>query len=140
MRSLFLPVAACAFMSACTQAPPVHDSREILWQRFGNRKLDELLMAWGAPTRESHLTDGSRLLTYRHATVYVGRAAMENASSCEVSFLAALPSFRITDVAMQGTNNECHILAQGRIGETRVPVMADPYPYRYPYPYYRYPF
>lgn len=137
MRYLPFALVVLAGASGCTQAPPVGDSRELLWAQYGNRPVDELLLAWGVPAKETRLTDGSRMVTYRHSTMYVGRGS--SGSQCEVSFMAKAPKFLIGDIAMDGSANECRMLAQGKTGDVRVQDVDPIYPYRYPYPYsYRY--
>lgn len=137
-----LILMAMIAVSGCTPPPPVDASREALWSQFGGKPLDSLLLAWGAPERESHLTDGSRLVTYHHATIYDSR--YNGGNRCEVSFLAKAPAFKISDVAMNGAASDCDMLAKGRVGDVVVPMAADPiypaYMGPYPYPYRRYPF
>jgi hypothetical protein len=138
--SIFLVLWA---VSCCAQVPPIPQSREALWQQFGQKPVDAVLMSWGAPAKETHLTDGSRLLTYRRSTIYDAQSPYEQVSACEVSFLAHPPAFNVDDIAMQGAANECHMLSEGRIGEVRVPMVEPAYTYRSPargpYPF-SYPF
>ncbi len=146
LSTLLVLVVAASLLAACTPAPPVTDSREVLWRQFGGHPVDDVIMGWGAPTKESHLTDGSRLLTYRRSTIYDSQTPYEQESVCEVSFMAKAPKFMVADIAMQGSPNDCRLLAQGRIGDVRVPAAEPAYPYGsfgatpYPYPYRRYPF
>ena len=123
-------------LAGCTPPPPVVDSREILWQRFGHHPLDELIMAWGTPAGETHLSNGSRMVTYRHATIYDAASPYERGVSCDVSFLAASPKFRIEDISMEGDAYECNLLAQGRLGIARNVYVPPPYPYPYGDPYF----
>lgn len=135
---LFLILSA---LVACTPAPPVSDSREVLWQQFGNHPLDELLMAWGVPSKETHLSDGSRLVTFRRSTVYDSRSPYERSVACEVSFMAKGSAQKISDISMQGAPNECRLLALGRVGDVIVPSAQPVYPYgNYTNPYRVYPF
>ena len=137
----YVSILVILALAGCTQAPPVKDSRELLWAQYGGHKIDDLLLSWGPPAKETRLTDGSRLVTYRHSTVYEGRGSSEQGSSCEVSFMAKSPKYMIGDIAMAGSDNECRLLAQGRTGDVRVPAIEPIAPYRYPYPYnypYRY--
>lgn len=127
-------------LAGCTPPPPVGDSRETLWRQWGGQPVDQLLLSWGTPVGETRLTDGSRLLKYRHSTTYDAQSPYEHGAACEVSFLARPPAFRIDDVALEGAANECNLLAQGRIGDVVLNAAPPPYPYRYPYPYRRYPF
>lgn len=133
--SLLLLVSACG-----PAAPEVTVSREALWQQYGGQSVDQVILNWGAPAAETKLTNGSRMLSYRHTTVYDAGSPYESAAGCEVTFLAAPPSFRISDIAMKGSDAECRTLAQGRTGMARYtytpPAGIYPYPYRrYPYPY-----
>ncbi|MDE3015703.1 MAG: hypothetical protein KGI29_02115 [Pseudomonadota bacterium] len=134
-------ILAAGGLSACAalQAPPVIQSRAALWQRYGHQPLDALIMAWGAPSAETRLTDGSRLLTYRRTTTYDAESPQEIISDCEAVFLAKAPRYRISNVAMRGDPYECELLAEGKPGEVRHIYIPPPYPYPYPYPY-RYPF
>ena len=139
MRTIvaFLTVAGALCQSACAPVPDTHASQEALWQQFGNQPVDTLLLAWGAPMAETHLTDGSRLISYQHTTTYEGSGAQ---SGCKVSFLAKPPQFVINNVALEGDANECYLLSQGRIGDNRIARSPTP-PYTpYPLPYRRYPF
>ena len=100
----------CGFcLVSCTPPPPVNDSRDILWRQFAHQPVDNLLMAWGPPAAETRLTNGSRMMTYRHATIY----DFSPSTGCEVSFLAPAPHYRIENIAMTGDPYECHLLAQG---------------------------
>ncbi|MBY0406730.1 MAG: hypothetical protein K2Q01_03500 [Rickettsiales bacterium] len=118
----------------------MQDSREALWRQFGDKPVDNLILSWGAPSSETALTDGSRLLAYQHSTTYDSRSSSEQTSACEVTFMAKAPQFIIRDIAMRGAPNECQQLARGRVGEVRIAPVEPAYPYRYPYPYRRYPF
>ena len=140
-RVLSFVFIALSGLTACTQAPPVTDSREVLWAQFGNQPLDEVLRAWGVPTKETHLSDGARLVTYRRSTSYESRFSSQQGAACEVSFMAKAPQFVIGDIAMQGAPNECRMLAKGRIGDVVVPAPEPMYPYGMgAYPYRSYPF
>jgi len=126
---------------ACAEVPPVAQSREALWSRFGNQPVDNLLMTWGAPSSETHLTDGSRLLTYEYNTIYDAASPYERRSGCKVSFLAHPPKFLIGNIALEGSANECHQLALGRTGDNAIPYVPMPNEYTPPlYPYHHYPF
>ncbi len=121
-------------ISGCTPPPPVNQSRDILWNKYGSKPVDTLLLGWGPPTAETKLTDGSRLLTYRHSTAYDDGATLE----CKLSFLAHPPHFIIDNIAMEGDPRECDLLAHGVTGTTiRSLYMGAPEAYPAPYPYYR---
>ena len=121
-------------LSGCTPPPPVNTSRDLLWNKYGNKPVDDLILGWGAPTAETKLTDGSRLLTYRHTTAYDDGATLE----CEVSFLAHVPNYIIDNIAMKGDPRECQLLAQGVTGTTiRSLYMDTPMGTPSPYPFYR---
>ncbi len=130
-KLVYLTAASLVLLcfSACKPPPPVNDSRDIVWGQFSNKSIDTLLLAWGAPQAETKLTDGSRLVTYRHSTEYDG-----GSSNCEVSFLAHVPNFSIDNIAMKGDAYECSLLAQGKTGTTRRNIYMQPptpfYPYR----------
>jgi hypothetical protein len=130
-RILFLLglIGLCA--TACVQAPPVNESRSVLWQQFGGQSLDKLLLAWGTPAGETKLTNGSRMVTYRHATTYDASPS----TGCEVSFLAPPPRYKINDIAMVGDPFECRLLAQGIRGDRHINNLPPPGFYPYPYPY-----
>jgi hypothetical protein len=142
---LFLPAILAVF--GCASAPTVEASREVLWQQFGDKPVDALIMAWGAPTSETALTDGARVLEYSRATIYDDFSSQRSVS-CKVTFMAKPPAFLVRDVALQGVPSECSQLAKGHTGETHVPgasgVVGPGYPYRFPggWPYggFRYPF
>jgi hypothetical protein len=135
-----LLLIALAALSGCTPPPPVTDSREVLWRQWGGQPVDQLLLTWGTPNAETRLTDGSRLLKYRRSTTYDAQSYHEYMTSCEVSFLAKPPEFRINDIAMEGTSGECNLLAKGLVADVVRPAAEPIYPYRYPYPHRRYPF
>lgn len=128
-------------LAGCTPAPAVDVSREQLWSEFGGQPIDKVLLAWGAPAKETHLTDGSRLITYQHSTIYDAQTSYQQSNGCEVSFVAKPSQFVINDIAMQGAPNECHLLAMGRVGNVIVPTAVEPaFAGPYPYPYRRIPF
>ena len=126
-------------LGGCVPVPEVPASREVLWGQFGGKPVDALLMTWGSPMGETHLTDGSRLIEYQHSTIYDAQSVSERRSGCKVSFLAKSPKFVISDVAMQGEPYECELLSQGKLGEARIMAAPAPYVY-YPPPYHRYAF
>jgi hypothetical protein len=115
-------LAAAFFLSACAPTPTVDESRQSLWQQFGGHSVDELLLKWGAPQGESRLTDGSRLLTYRRATVYDPSSAYANTSGCAASFLAKPPDYKIANVSMDGNMYDCQDLALGKVGVSAAPI------------------
>lgn len=136
--SLGLAASALILLASCAPSPPVTQSREVLWERFGGQPVDAVLMAWGTPERETRMTDGSRLVTYKHSTVFDADSPYEYDTSCEVTFMAQSPKYRIDNIAMDGTPYECHLLAQGHTGTARHVRMPStgsyrPYPYRYPF-------
>ena len=126
-------------LASCTPIPAVSDSREVLWGQFGNQPVDGLLLAWGPPLAETHLTDGSRLLSYQHSTTYEAQSPYERQAACKASFLAKAPQYRIADVALEGDMNECRLLSQGHTGDNRIVAVPTPNVY-YPPAYHRYPF
>lgn len=130
--TIFLLIAS----TACTPAPDVHTSQEALWARFGDQPVDALLLAWGAPMSETRLTDGSRLISYQHTTIYEGDGAQW---SCKVSFLARPPQYLIDNIALEGSAGECYLLSQGHTGNSVIGAAPPPY-VGYPVPYRRYPF
>ncbi len=137
MRALrgFLLICIAGLFS-CTPPPPVNESREVLWKEYAHQSIDKVILAWGPPAAETKLTNGSRMLTYNHATTYDALSPYERTSGCEVSFLAPPPHYHIENISMKGEAFECHQLALGRTG-----VMARPYipppPVFYPSFYYR---
>lgn len=137
--SFLMVLGGLALVAGCTPAPAVQDSREVLWRQYGHQPVDKLLLAWGAPTQETHMTDGSRLVMYQRSTLYESQSGYEHSSMCQVSFIAKAPEFLVSDVAMEGSPIECQALAQGRVGTVRVPPVEPAYPYGYSYPH-RYPF
>jgi len=122
-------------MAACTPPPPVNNSREILWQQFGHKSIDTLLMGWGAPAGETRLTNGSRMVSYHHSTTYDSGGS----AGCEVTFLAPPPAYHIEDISMTGSASECARLAQGQRGDRHINDLPPPQPGLYA-PYYHYPF
>jgi|GEM_PF-3351153 len=141
MRALSLGFAAInmLWLASCTPPQPVTQSREIVWQQFGNQPVDNVLMAWGTPERETRLTNGSRMVTYQHSTIFDAGSPYERKTGCEVTFIAQPPKYRIVDVAMDGEAYECNLLAQGRTGSARHVAMPESAPY-YPHRMYRAPF
>ena len=134
----------CVVMAlvACAPQPTVNQSRDVLWERYAHQPIDALLMALGPPARESHLSDGSRLVTYQFNSGYESGSPYERSKGCEATFMAKAPSFKLEDIAMQGDVYECNMLAQGHTGFARHPYMPPPTPYmgsRVP-PLYRYGF
>lgn len=124
-----ISVVIAVMLAGCSAPPPIDHSREVLWQQFGQQPVDKLLMAWGTPARETRLTDDSRMVVYRHATIYESGSPYERQTGCEVTFMAQSPGFRIANIAMEGEAYECAILAQGRTGDTRHVYMPEPVPY-----------
>ena len=149
MRLCFRPVFASLLLlpAACAPVQNVETSREALWARYGGQSVDALLLDWGAPGAETRLTDGSRLLKYSRSLTYDANTSYARSSACEVSFLAAPPDFRISDIAMKGGPSQCQQLSQGKTGDVAVPAPIDSY-YGYgggrfgaePYGGYRYRF
>ena len=127
----FVSLLAVFALAACTPAPPVDQSREMLWNQFGNQPVDALLMSWGAPMSETHLTDGSRMVVYQHSTTYDAQSSYERQSGCKVSFLAQAPHYRISNIAMEGDAGECRMLSQGSTGNVRLSAPPPPPPYIY---------
>ena len=112
----------CLLPAACAPVQAVETSRELLWERFGGHPVDELLLEWGAPAAETHLTDGSRLLKYHRILTYDAGSPYARTSGCEVSFLAGPPKFTIGNIAMEGSPSQCAQLAQGKTGEVAMPA------------------
>lgn len=120
-------------LAACTPPPPVGQSRAVLWQRFGHHSIDEVLLAWGAPVAETKLTNGSRLVTYRHGTTYDAASPYEFSNGCQASFLAPPPRYTIDNVAMTGNPLECYLLTtQGPGYASHAYVPPPPPPGFYP--------
>ena len=135
---VLLPVL---ILSACTPLPTVEQSRDQMWAQYNHQPVDKLLMALGTPERESHLTDGSRLLTYQFSSIYNDGSPYERQSRCEATFMAKAPSYRLENIAMQGDNYECSLLAQGHTGYVRHPYTPPtPYVSGPVQPFYRYNF
>ena len=130
---------AFLWIFSCAPIPGVTQSREVLWNQFGNQPVDSLLLSWGTPLGETHLTDGSRMISYQHSTTYEAQSPYERAVGCKVSFLAKAPQFRIADIAMEGDAHECQLVAQGHLGDNRIMSVQTPNIY-YPPPYRRYGF
>jgi hypothetical protein len=128
MQKLFI-ISLCLLVIGCVPVAPVNQSQEILWNKFANQPLDNVLLAWGAPAAETHLTEGSRLVTYRHSTTYEALSPYEHTLGCEVSFLAKPPGYLIGNIAMQGDAYECSLLAQGQTGYRRDTYVPPPPPY-----------
>lgn len=138
-----LSIVVLALLAACTPPQTVEQSRDQLWAAYGNQPVDSVLMALGTPARESHLSDGSRMLTYQFASVYDSGSPFERRAGCEVTLLAKSPSFKLENIAMQGQPYECSVLASGRTGLVRHPYMPPQNPYMYGsrvHPFYRYGF
>lgn len=115
--------------SACTPPPAVEQSRDVLWAQYGHKPVDAVLVALGTPERESHLTDGSRMLTYRFGSSYDSGTPYERETQCEATFIAKAPHFSIDNVAMLGDAYECSLLAQGHTGFVQHPTFDTPPPY-----------
>lgn len=136
---LFQPsLLLCLLLVSCVTTPPtpVSESRDELWEKFGNEPIDALLMAWGAPAGETYLTDHARLVTYRHTTIYDSQSLYEHAVGCDASFLARPPDYKIENIRLDGDPYECRLLVQGRTGEARSMYMSTPYQrqdHRYPF-------
>ena len=136
IRPFFFTALAAASLAACgPPPPPVEASREVLWQQYGHQSIDKLLLSWGAPIQETHLTDGSRMVTYKHMTIFEADSPYERRSGCEVNFLAPPPKFLIENISMEGDMRECQLLSQGRRGYTRYVYVPQPSPYYSRLPY-----
>ncbi len=121
--------ASCSFLTACEPAATVLQSREQMWTQYAHQPVDGLLMALGTPARESHLSDGSRLITYQFNSLFEYGSPYERQSGCEVTFMAKAPAFTLEDIAMQGQPYECSLLAKGRTGTVRHPYLPPQTPY-----------
>ncbi len=128
-RLVFISILA---LSACTPPPPVNQSRDVLWEKYAHHSVDEILLSWGAPAAETKLTNGSRLVTYRHATTYDAASPYERSNGCEVSFLAPPPHFKVENISMTGDGFECAQLAKSGPGYARNVYVAPPPPMFYP--------
>src|SRR5690349_13194136 len=113
-------------LTSCTQAPPVSSSQDALWQKFGHQSIDTILLAWGSPAAETRLTDGSRMVTYRHTTLLDAYSPYARSTGCEVTFLAKSPAYRVENIAMKGDAAECQLLAGGRTGMTHMDYPEPP--------------
>jgi hypothetical protein len=134
MRFFFLIAASLTLLAGCTPPPPVEQSRTLLWQRYGHHSIDEILLAWNAPARETRLTGGSRLLTYTRAFTFDAASPYEQTTGCEASFIAPPPHFTIENIALKGDALECARLAQNGPGYARSVYIAPGF---YPGAYYR---
>jgi hypothetical protein len=118
----FLFAALVFALAGCASAPPTTVSRQDLWNKYGNQPIDSILLAWGPPQSETHLTDGSRLVSYSRSTVTDFGYYDQNTYSCKANFLAPPPSYKITNVGLDGADFECAELAEGRTGIATVPA------------------
>ncbi len=136
MRPLFFIALSTLLLSACTPPPPVEQSRAALWQRFGNHSIDEVVLAWNAPSRETKLTNGARFLTYNRSATFNAASPYEQTVGCEASFVAPPPDYLVTNVALKGEPGECYNLAQRGPGYVRnVYIPPPPPPGFYPGPW-----
>ena len=115
-------------LAGCTSPPPVAQSQAIVWKKFSHESIDKVLLAWGTPTGETRLTDGSRLISYRHATVNNAASPYEYSQGCEATLLAPPPKYHIKNVALKGDPYECQLLAQGHVGVTSYGYVPPPAP------------
>jgi len=122
MRCTLILLAAMLMLDACAPPPPVTQSRDALWDKYAHRSVDDILLAWSTPQAESKLTNGSRLLTYRHSTIYDAG----NSYNCEVTFLAPPPRFTIENIAMSGDARDCQQLADHGPDTVRPPPPPPP--------------
>lgn len=126
--SLFSIIILGITLTACATAPPVENSRQMLWQKFGNQPLDNLLLAWGPPTAETKLTNGARMVTYSYTYISDFGYYDQYMYRCKASFLAPPPAYKIDNVSLDGDPNECSELAQGRTGiATNIPLRPSFY-------------
>jgi hypothetical protein len=134
MQRQALALMLLMVLAACTTTATTLQSRDQLWAQYAHQPIDNLLMALGTPTRESHLSDGSRLVTYQFNSVFDSGSPYERQTGCEATFLAKAPKFRLEDIAMQGQPFECSMLAKGHTGTARHPYLPPQTPYMgYPY-------
>ena len=105
-----LPLLALALLSGCVTAPTVDTSRQALWTKYGNHPLDDVLLAWGPPTAETKLATNARLATYEHVVFYRDSSF---SYQCRATFLAPPPSFKVTNIALDGDPTECYELSLG---------------------------
>lgn len=131
---LLAGAAMLSVLASCMTAPPVDASRQMLWERFGNQSIDNVLLAWGPPMAEARLTNGTRMITYTRTVIYEG-GVRQNAYGCKASFLAPPPDYKVDNVSMDGNSYDCQELAFGRMGITVYPAPYPVFPYR---PYYGY--
>lgn len=137
----FLVVMIPAIVTAgCVPVPAVEQSRDVLWSQYGNQPVDGLLLAWGTPVAETHLTNSGRMLSYEYNVVYDAQSTYEHTLGCKVTFLATPPKFLITNIAMEGSASECQQMAAGRRGTYRIPAAPAASAPAYMYPYHRYPY
>lgn len=111
----FLAAALVLALSACA-SPTVEESRALLMDRFGGKSIDELFAAWGAPEAETKMTNGARLVTYSHTTFMNFGYYDQYSYNCKASFTAPAPHYKISNVALDGPESECHELARGHTG------------------------
>jgi len=138
LAARLLIVTPILWLVSCTPPPPVAASRDVLWEQYAHQPVDKVLLTMGTPERETRLTDGSRMVTYQHSTIYDAGTPTERQTGCEVTFMAQSPHYRVENIAMEGEGYECNLLAQGHTGSRRI-YIPPPQPY-IPYPYYRYPY
>ncbi|MGE3622632.1 MAG: hypothetical protein AB7H77_01985 [Bdellovibrionales bacterium] len=112
-------------LAGCATAPPVAETRQMLWDKWGNQPLDSLLLAWGPPMTETRLTDGKRLVSWSYTHIYNPNYYDETIYGCKTSFLAAPPKYLIENVSLDGSDYSCEQLANGRSG---VSFASAPYP------------
>lgn len=136
MRLLTVIVSSAFLLIACTPAPPLEHSRNILWQRYGHHSIDDVLLDWGTPAQETKLTNGARLVAYNRTFTYDAASPYENTAGCEVTYLAPKPDFTIENIAIRGDPSECAVLAKNGPGYGH--SVYVPPPGFYPgYPAYR---
>jgi hypothetical protein len=107
-------------LAACVSTPPIESSRQMLMEKFGNQSIDNLLLAWGPPIAETHLTNGTRVVSYTYTDIYDIDAWNQSNYSCKAIFLAPPKAFKISSVSLEGEDYECHELALGHTGISSV--------------------
>ena len=117
-RPLFflIGIAMVFGLAACVAAPPVDVTRQMLSDRFGHQSIDTVLLAWGPPTSETHLTNGARMAVYTRTVVYDYGSWDQSAYGCKASFLAPPPDFKIESVSLDGDDYDCQELSLGHTG------------------------
>ena len=118
----FISIALISCLAACAHVPPLSDSREHVWQQFNNRRVDELLLAWGPPASDTQRPDGTRVLSYSYSNSYDYGTPKQRTYTCKATFYVVQPDMRIIDLSLAGPDYECAVLGHGYTGQKGTPV------------------